>query len=219
MTEQYEQISSMVDGEIANLTSSQIKEVVQDEESFKVWQRYNLMKGILKDEVKGSVSSSFMDGFAAKFEKEPIVMAPKNSFRSVDQTQIRKDEHQNDVISLQTKKSSSKWMKLLGQGAIAASFVVAAVFGVNSLTVNGVESDNVISTTPYGGFASPVSAHFDSYQRNITSFSNELGEVMPHNVSQYDGNRLDPITDNELSEVESLLNDHDYQVSIYSVKN
>ena len=73
MTEQYEKISSMVDDECENLTSAQIKEIVHDEEQFKVWQRYNLMKSLLKNEVTGSVSSSFMDGFASKFEKEPIV--------------------------------------------------------------------------------------------------------------------------------------------------
>ena len=62
MTEQYEKISSMVDDECENLTSAQIKEIVHDEEQFKVWQRYNLMKSLLKNEVTGSVSSSFMDG-------------------------------------------------------------------------------------------------------------------------------------------------------------
>ena len=61
MTEQYEKISSMVDDECENLTSAQIKEIVHDEEQFKVWQRYNLMKSLLKNEVTGSVSSSFMD--------------------------------------------------------------------------------------------------------------------------------------------------------------
>ena len=40
MTEQYEKISSMVDDECENLTSAQIKEIVHDEEQFKVWQRY-----------------------------------------------------------------------------------------------------------------------------------------------------------------------------------
>ena len=45
-----------------------------------------------------------------------------------------------------------------------------------------------------------------------------MNEVMNHQVSPYNGGELDPVAENELSKVESLLSDHDYQVSIYSVR-
>lgn len=214
MTIQYEQISSMVDSEVANLTSEEVKDLCHDEESFKVWQRYNLMKGLLKNEVKGNLSNSFMDGFAAKFEKEPIVMAPKSN-----QHIAKKEETvQNNIdLNLNMKSTSSRWLKYLGQSAIAASVVIAAVVGVNTLSLDNADVDSVINTTPYGGYASPVSAHFDSNNLNLDLYREDLNKVMTHHVSPYNVNSLDPMAENELSEVGSLLNDHEYQVSIYSL--
>lgn len=217
MTEQYEKISSMVDDECENLTSAQIKEIVHDEEQFKVWQRYNLMKSLLKNEVTGSVSSSFMDGFASKFEKEPIVMAPKAKQHSAVEL-----NNESDVIQIKPVRKPSRWIKFIGQGAIAASVLVASVVGVNVVTTGASEStDNVIGTTPFGGYASPVSAHFETNRQGAELDSLDfidMNEVMNHQVSPYNGGELDPIAENELSKVESLLSDHDYQVSIYSVR-
>ncbi len=217
MTEQYEKISSMVDDECENLTSAQIKEIVHDEEQFKVWQRYNLMKSLLKNEVTGSVSSSFMDGFASKFEKEPIVMAPKAKQHSAVEL-----NNESEVIQIKPVRKPSRWMKFIGQGAIAASVLVASVIGVNVVTTGSSEStDNVIGTTPFGGYASPVSAHFETNRQGAELDSLDfidMNEVMNHQVSPYNGRELDPVAENELSKVESLLSDHDYQVSIYSVR-
>ena len=186
MTEQYEKISSMVDDECENLTSAQIKEIVHDEEQFKVWQRYNLMKSLLKNEVTGSVSSSFMDGFASKFEKEPIVMAPKAKQHSAVEL-----NNESEVIQIKPVRKTSRWMKFIGQGAIAASVLVASVVGVNVVTTGTSEStDNVIGTTPFGGYASPVSAHFETNRQGAELDSLDfidMNEVMNHQVSPYNG--------------------------------
>ena len=93
---------------------------------------------------------------------------------------------------------------------------------VKVVTTGASEStDNVIGTTPFGGYASPVSAHFETNRQGAELDSLDfidMNEVMNHQVSPYNGGELDPVAENELSKVESLLSDHDYQVSIYSVR-
>lgn len=141
MTQQNENLSAVVDGELKD--DSLLSEVLNDKSLADKWQRYHLIRQGLRKEMPLDANFDISQQVAMALEEEPAILAPQRSWRNIPLVA--------SVIPLARQG---------GQLAIAASVAVAMVLGVQQLNQPEVEQSfgNGPATLPgVQGGLSPVS--------------------------------------------------------------
>ncbi len=180
----HEKVSLLMDGE--KVSKQDIKNISSNDEALKEWSNCHLVGDLLRGDIEGNFSTSFMNKFNVAFAKEPIIQ----------------------VRSSKKIKFSGFW-RYIGQGAIAASVAALSVLGINYYSsYDGMSSEQVLSTTPYGGMASPVRAKIQTTTNSIQVVPTEQKEQAQDNVLPFDANK---ISNQELAQIEALLQDHEFQ--------
>lgn len=111
MTQQHEQISALVDGEIKD--QSVISNLLEEPPLAAKWQRYHVIRGALRNELPPQIDLDLTDKIIAAIEKEPTVLAPKRSWQQFPLLA--------QVVPL---------LKQGGQFAVAASVAAVMIIGV-----------------------------------------------------------------------------------------
>ena len=112
MTQQkIENLSALVDGEL--LEDSAVTAVMLDAELAQKWQRYHLVRDVMRKETPSELNFDIAANVAKALEQEPTVLAPKNSWRDLPVVA--------QVLPL---------VRNAGQFAVAASVAAAVIFGV-----------------------------------------------------------------------------------------
>ncbi|MDN4500867.1 RseA family anti-sigma factor [Alteromonadaceae bacterium BrNp21-10] len=144
MTQQKnESLSAFVDGEL--LDNTMISGVMQDSELSQKWQRYHLVRDVMRKELPAEMDFDIAANVAKALELEPTILAPKNSWRDLPVVA--------QVIPL---------VRNAGQFAVAASVAAAVIFGVqqfNQPLEVDTPNSSVLPLSNFGvqGGLSPVS--------------------------------------------------------------
>jgi len=140
MTQQQEKMSAFMDGELDD--SSIIDTIKQDAELQAKWQRYHVMRGVMRKEMHVAPNLDIASSVAAALDAEPAIVAPKTSrWRSMPVL--------GNVVP---------FAKQSGQFAMAASVAVAVILGGQSFNQPAPTEPFMTAPTagPQGGL-SPVS--------------------------------------------------------------
>jgi sigma-E factor negative regulatory protein RseA len=109
-----EALSALMDGEVDELELRRIlRELPQRPELYAVWNRYHVMRASIQQEVHRNPSVDLLQGVRARLAAE--------------------QESGQDEFGTWAAVKRSRVARYLGQGAIAASFAVAALMGVSVL--------------------------------------------------------------------------------------
>lgn len=142
MTQQQENLSALVDGEIND--PHLIDRLGKDDELAQTWQRYHVMRHAMRKEMPEQADFDISNAIADALKDEPAIVAPKRSWQDLPVVAT--------VLPL---------VRQGGQLAIAASVAVAMVLGVQQYNQTDAEqpfssAPTVLPTDPLGGL-SPVS--------------------------------------------------------------
>lgn len=185
----HEKVSSLMDGE--KVSRRDINDIAGDPQALKDWAGCHLVGDLLRGDVKGNVSSSFMSKFNASFAQEPALPAKRTRKFKFIFSSIR---------------------RYAGQTAIAASVALLSVVGVNYYSTTGSSGmDQVLTTTPYGGMASPVRAKIQATPNSIEVVSSKNNIRDQETYLPVDANK---VSNHELAQIEALLQDHEFQSRI-----
>jgi sigma-E factor negative regulatory protein RseA len=141
MTQKYENLSALVDGELQD--NDMIKSIGDDQELSLKWQRYHLIRHGLRKELPTHADFDISAQVAKALADEPAILAPKRSWRDLP------------VVA-----TVVPFAKQGGQLAIAASVAVAMVIGVQQYNQPELEQpfNNAPAVLPgIQGGLSPVS--------------------------------------------------------------
>jgi len=145
MSQKFENLSALVDGEDINniSSSSHVLDAVKNDADLQLkWERYHLIRDGLRKELPTFINFDIADKVAKALESEPVILAPNRTWRD-----------------LPLVAKVVPFAKQGGQMAIAASVAVAMIIGVQQ--VNQVDSDqpfNAAAPIPgIQGGLSPVS--------------------------------------------------------------
>tara|TARA_A200000113_G_scaffold55594_1_gene46744 strand:+ start:167 stop:745 length:579 start_codon:yes stop_codon:yes gene_type:complete len=140
MTHQQEKLSAFMDGELED--NDIINAVKQDDELRAKWQRYHVIRGVMRKEASVAPNLDITASVAAALESEPAIVAPK----------------QSRWRSLPVLGNVVPFAKQSGQLAVAASVAVAVIFGVQYSNQEAPTEPFMTAPTvgPIGGLA-PVS--------------------------------------------------------------
>lgn len=189
MTQQRENMSAFMDGEIAD--KSIIDDLNSKQDLREAWKRYHLTRSIMRKELPQGESSQrkFIDisaRVASVIESEPSILAPKAL----------------EARSLMTKLSAKvvPFAKQSGQFAVAASVAAAVIIGVQTYNKpNTTEPFTSLPTgAPQGGLA-PVSFN----QMRMLPTQNDQNVI---NVTE------------ARRQVHALLDDHEKQLILKAAK-
>lgn len=143
MTQDYENLSAMVDGEATtNEQSNFAKAIINDDALSAKWRSYHLTRDLLRNEMSSDVSFDISDSVARALEDELEIVAPKPGWRELP------------IVS-----AVLPIMRQSGQLAMVACVTALVIFGVQ--TYNKPEVTDPFTTAvpilgPQGGLA-PVS--------------------------------------------------------------
>jgi sigma-E factor negative regulatory protein RseA len=145
MSQKFENLSALVDGEHDTSTSSSsllLDAVKNDAELQLKWKSYHLIRDGLRQELPANINFDIADKIALAIEAEPTILAPKKTWRDLP------------LVSM-----TIPFAKQGGQMAIAASVAVAMIIGVQQ--VNQSEVNQPFNAAPpipgIQGGLSPVS--------------------------------------------------------------
>ena len=145
MSQKFENLSALVDGEDSTSTSSSshvLDAVKNDAELQLKWKSYHLIRDGLRQELPANINFDIADRVAQALESEPAILAPKKTWRDVPLV--------GTVIP---------FAKQGGQMAIAASVAVAMIIGVQQF--NQTDANQPFNAAPpipgIQGGLSPVS--------------------------------------------------------------
>jgi sigma-E factor negative regulatory protein RseA len=145
MSQKFENLSALVDGEHDTSTSSSsllLDAVKNDTELQLKWKSYHLIRDGLRQELPANINFDIADKIAQAIEAEPTILAPKKTWRDLPLV--------SNIIP---------FAKQGGQMAIAASVAVAMIIGVQQ--VNQSDAIQPFSAAPHisgiQGGLSPVS--------------------------------------------------------------
>jgi sigma-E factor negative regulatory protein RseA len=145
MSQKFENLSALVDGENSDSTSSSshvLDAVKNDAELQLKWKSYHLIRDGLRQELPTTINFDIADKVALALESEPAILAPKKTWRD-----------------LPLVGSVVPFAKQGGQMAIAASVAVAMIIGVQQFNQTDVNQPfNAAPPIPgIQGGLSPVS--------------------------------------------------------------
>lgn len=188
----FETLSSMVDNyRISEQDSEQtIDDMLKDEHLANTWQNYHLIGDVMRNEVPQSLQLDLSAEISAAIADEPTVLAPRAS---------------HNKESRGVKGKIIQFMKPVGQLAIAASAAGLMIIGVqqNSADTDEIVTPNqIVQTTPLGGFANPVSFN---YQQNTQSSESKQQAALEQRIEQQ-------------RRFQALLSDHQQQIKLSAVK-
>lgn len=145
MSQKFENLSALVDGELvdSNSSSSHVLDAVKNDADLQLkWKSYHLIRDGLRQELPANINFDIADRVAQALVSEPAILAPKKTWRDLPFI--------GNVIP---------FAKQGGQMAIAASVAVAMIIGVQQ--VNQVDADLPFNAAPpipgIQGGLSPVS--------------------------------------------------------------
>ena len=145
MSQKFENLSALVDGEHSASTSSSshVLDAVKNDADLQLkWKSYHLIRDALRQELPANINFDIADKVAQALEAEPAILAPKKTWRDLP------------LIG-----SVVPFAKQGGQMAIAASVAVAMIIGVQQ--VNQADVDQPFNAAPpipgIQGGLSPVS--------------------------------------------------------------
>jgi len=145
MSQKFENLSALVDGELidSNSSSSHVLDAVKNDADLQLkWKSYHLIRDGLRQELPANINFDIADRVAQALVSEPAILAPKKTWRDLPLI--------GNVIP---------FAKQGGQMAIAASVAVAMIIGVQQ--VNQVDADLPFNAAPpipgIQGGLSPVS--------------------------------------------------------------
>ncbi|GAC20935.1 sigma-E factor negative regulatory protein [Paraglaciecola arctica] len=145
MSQKFENLSALVDGEDSTSTSSSshvLDAVKNDAELQLKWKSYHLIRDGLRQELPANINFDIADRVAQALESEPAILAPKKTWRDLPLV--------GTVIP---------FAKQGGQMAIAASVAVAMIIGVQQF--NQTDANQPFNAAPpipgIQGGLSPVS--------------------------------------------------------------
>jgi sigma-E factor negative regulatory protein RseA len=145
MSQKFENLSALVDGEDIASTSSSchvLDAVKNDAELQLKWKSYHLIRDGLRQELPANINFDIADRVAQALEAEPAILAPKKTWRDLPLV--------DRVIP---------FAKQGGQMAIAASVAVAMIIGVQQ--INQTDANQPFNAAPpilgIQGGLSPVS--------------------------------------------------------------
>ncbi|MFT6989925.1 MAG: sigma-E factor negative regulatory protein RseA [Paraglaciecola sp.] len=158
MSQKFENLSALVDGELIDSTSSthHVLDAVKNDADLQLkWKSYHLIRDSLRQELPANINFDIADRVAQALQAEPAILAPKKTWRDLPLV--------GRVVP---------FAKQGGQMAIAASVAVAMIIGVQQVNLADVNQPfNAAPPIPgIQGGLSPVS--FDQ-TRTITN-SNEV---------------------------------------------
>ena len=125
MSQKFENLSALIDGENEASSSSSIQliEAVKTDTDLQLkWKSYHLIRDGLRQEVPEIINFDIADKVAQALESEPAILAPKKTWRDIPLV--------GNVVP---------FVKQGGQMAIAASVAVAMIIGVQQLNQQDVE--------------------------------------------------------------------------------
>ena len=152
MSQKFENLSALVDGEhvTSSSSNSHILDAVRNDVDLQLkWKRYHLIRDSLRQELPVNIHFDIADKVAQALEAEPAILAPKKTWRDI-----------------QLVSNIVPFAKQGGQMAIAASVAVVMIIGVQQLNQADVNQPfNAAPPIPgIQGGLSPVS--FDQV-RNV----------------------------------------------------
>ena len=152
MSQKFENLSALVDGEhvTSSSSNSHILDAVRNDVDLQLkWKRYHLIRDSLRQELSVNIHFDIADKVAQALEAEPAILAPKKTWRDI-----------------QLVSNIVPFAKQGGQMAIAASVAVVMIIGVQQLNQADVNQPfNAAPPIPgIQGGLSPVS--FDQV-RNV----------------------------------------------------
>ena len=133
MSQKFENLSALVDGEYDTSTSSSsllLDAVKNDTELQLKWKSYHLIRDGLRQELPANINFDIADKIAQAIEAEPTILAPKKTWRDLPLV--------SNIIP---------FAKQGGQMAIAASVAVAMIIGVQQ--VNQSDAIQPFSAAPF----------------------------------------------------------------------
>ena len=179
----FESVSSLIDNE--HLSDEAIEQALNEHELTDTWSRYHLIGDVMRDEVSDDIDIDMSASIAQAIADEPTILAPKKAagFKEVMKAQV------------------IKLAKPFGQVAIAASAAGLMVVGVQQNVANNdvIAPNQVVKTTPLGGFAEPVSLNF----KNSADKRNEQEKSIVEQQRRF----------------QALLHDHHQQLKLSAVIN
>lgn len=146
MTASKERISALMDNE--QQFDSSVRAALNDPEHRDTWERYHLIRDVLKNDLPDQFELDLSAKIAAAIEQEPTILAPKR----------------NRVMQV-IKHHPSRILHWVGQYGIAASVAVAVLIGVqhyqsNDMNPADMNHYSALNTVPVGGSATPVSINY-----------------------------------------------------------
>lgn len=129
MTQQHENLSAFVDGELEGDAKSLIDELKQNEELRSKWQRYHTIRDGLRGELPAQPAFDISARIAEAIENEPAILAPKRRFADIPVI--------GSVVPL---------VRQSGQFLVAASVAAVAILGVQNY--NAPEETQPFMTAP-----------------------------------------------------------------------
>lgn len=145
MSQKFENLSALVDGENSDYSSSrsQVLDAVKDDAELQLkWKSYHLIRDGLRQELPVNMNFDIADRVSQALEAEPAILAPKRTWRDLPLI--------GNVVP---------FAKQGGQMAIAASVAVAMIIGVQHL--NQTDANQPFNAAPpipgIQGGLSPVS--------------------------------------------------------------
>lgn len=143
MTQQQENLSAFIDGELDVTNDQLITEIQHDEELRAKWQRYHMIRDGLRGELGQSTNFDIAASVAQAIQDEPAIVAPKKRMRDLPVI--------GSVVPL---------FKQSGQFLVAASVAAVVILGVQNYNHQDVaepfSTAPPISGRPQGGLT-PVS--------------------------------------------------------------
>lgn len=142
MTQQQENLSAFIDGEMGVSNDDLITDIQSNDEMLAKWQRYHMIRDGLRGELGQSTSFDISASIANAIADEPAILAPKKRLRDIPVI--------GSVIPL---------VKQSGQYLVAASVAAVVILGVQNYNRQDVSEPFTTAppiTGPQGGLT-PVS--------------------------------------------------------------
>ena len=152
MTQQQENLSAFIDGEMGVSNDELITDIQNDDEMRAKWQRYHMIRDGLRGELGQSTSFDISASIASAIAEEPAILAPKKRLRDIPVI--------GSVVPL---------VKQSGQYLVAASVAAVVILGVQNYNRQDVSEPFTTAppiTGPQGGLTPVSLEQTRSIQRN-----------------------------------------------------
>ncbi|MGB3725552.1 MAG: RseA family anti-sigma factor [Glaciecola sp.] len=190
MTQEYENVSAMVDGEElkGNEQSALTKNIIGDPVLKAKWQSYHLTRDLLRNDMSADMNFDISDKVAAALEDELSIVAPKPGWRDLP------------VVS-----AVLPIMKQSGQLAMVACVTALVIFGFQ--TYNKPEASTPFNTAPpvlgpQGGMAPVSLQRSNSLQGSSSAQQDRMTQLLE-----------------QRRQINALIQDHERQLKLKNIKN